>query len=215
VTHRSIPMLRWICASLVTATAAAAAPLPAHYAPLFEKGKTWVYDTRHITFGAEDDKTGKPTHLTERDKVTCKVIEVTRRAGAAVSHITCDKDLGRKFDLAGFWIGTDKGLWRSAEDQAPDAGAIEDLQKAPMRIAGQPKVFEKIIHEGIDPKHDTILIGVRESSKIKGWCAYEDTTNADPDGGHVSVCYGADLGIESGYDDVGGSLDKLEYTVRR
>lgn len=214
MTHRSIAMLRWIAASLAVSAVAAADPLPAHYAPMFDKGKTWVYDIRHVTFGAEDETTGKPTHLTERDKVTCKVIEVRKRAGATIGHITCDKDLGRKFELPGFWVATDQGLWRFADAEAPDPSAVKELLRTPPRIAGRPKVVEKITHEGLDPKHDTILTGVRESPKIKGWCTYEDTTSADPDGGHVSVCYAPGIGIESGYDDVGGSLDKLEYTAR-
>jgi len=210
-------MRRVVLATLLMASVASAAPaLPAHYAAMFDKGKTWVYDWKLVTFGAEDDKTGKPTRNTERGKVTCKVIDVTRRAGPAVAHITCDQELGRKFVVPGYWVGTDKGLWRLGEsEQAPDADAIKAALKEPAQIAGAPNVFEKVTHvEFFDKNHNTILTGVRESPKIKGWCAYEDTANADPDGGHVATCYGPGIGIESGYDDVGGELNRLEYTAR-
>lgn len=207
-------MRRWILTSLLVSSVAGAAPaLPAHYAPLFEKGRTWVYDWSLVTFGAEDENTGKPTRNTDRGKVTCKVAEVAHRAGAAIAHIRCDQDLGRKFVVAGTWLGTAKGLWRIADDA--DAEAIRDAQKEPPNIAGQPKPFEKVTHvDFFDKKHDTILTGVRESAKIKGWCAYEDSSNADPDGGRIVTCFGPGIGIESGYDDVGGELNKLEYTAR-
>lgn len=203
--------MRLIAASLFVSSLAAAAPLPAHYAPLFEKGKTWVYDTRHITFGPDIQHP-----FVEKGHVACKVVEVKRHGGATVSHITCDQDLGRKFDLAGWWRATDKGLARIADDgPAPDANLIVDPEHE-IRIAAQPKVFENIIHDAMamDRKHDRILVGVRESPKIAGWCVYQDTTDIDPDGGHVSICYAPGIGIQSGYDDVGGSLDRLEWTVR-
>lgn len=211
-------MRHWLLGAMLIAAAtsnavAAPAPLPAHYAAMFDKGKTWVYDWSLVTFGAEDEKTGKPTHLTERGKVTCKVAEVTRRGGATVAHITCDQDLGRKFLVAGDWAATDKGLWRIGE--ASDADAIRDALKEPPTIEGQPKVGEKITHVDLfDKKHDTIVTGIRESAKIKGWCAYEDSSNADPDGGRVVTCFAQGIGIQSGYDDVGGTLNKLEYTAR-
>ena len=209
--------VRIIVPLLLGSSIAAAEPLPAHYAPLFERGKSWTYDTSLQYFGGEDDpKTGKPLRHTDRDKATCKVVDVKQRAGAAISHITCDKDLGRKFDVAGFYAGTAEGLWRFAEtDQPPDAAAIRAILKEPPRIAAKPVVVETVRRiEMLDPKHDAIISGVRESPKIHGWCVYEDSSNADPDGGRVSVCYGANIGIQSGYDDVGGELNKLEFTVR-
>ena len=208
------PVLRWIAASLVISAVAAAkpAPLPAHYAPLFERGKTWVYDTSLQYWGGED----KPTRHTEHDKVTCKVVEVAQRAGATISHITCDKGLGRKFDVPGFYAGTAAGLWRFGDaDQPPDADTVRAILREPPLIAGAPTVAEKVTRTGLfDPKHDTILTGVRESPKIQGWCAYEDTSNADPDGGRVVACYGPSVGIQSGYNDVGGELNKFEFTAR-
>lgn len=210
--------MRLIIPLLLVSTVAAAEPLPAHYAPLFERGKTWVYDTSLQYFGGEDDpKTGKPLRHTDRDKVTCKVVDVAKRSGAMISHITCDKDLGRKFDVAGYYACTAEGLWRFGEsEQPPDADTIKELLKEPPQIAAKPVVVEKVRRvEMLDPKHDTIISGVRESPKIHGWCVFEDSSNADPDGGRVVACYGANIGIQSGYDDVGGELNKFEFTVRQ
>jgi hypothetical protein len=209
--------VRSLIGLMLVSSVVAADPLPAHYAPMFESGKSWVYDTSLQYFGGEEDpKTGKPLRHTDHDKVTCKVIDVTKRAGATISHITCTKDLGRKLEVAGYWVGTASGLWRSADtEQAPDAAAIKDLEKEPPRIAASPVVFEKIRHiDSLDPKHDAITTGVRESPKIHGWCAYEDSSNADPDGGRVVACFGDGIGIQSGYNDIGGSLNKFEFTVR-
>ena len=207
-------MLRWISASLVISAVASADPaaLPAHYAPLFDQGKTWVYDTSLQYWGGDD----KPARRTDRDKVACKVVEVTHRAGATISRITCDKDLGRKFEVPGYYAGTAKGLWHFAEpDHAPDADAIREILKEPPLVAAQPVVVETVRHiDSLDKKHDTIISGVRESAKIKGWCVYEDSSHADPDGGRVVACYGASIGIQSGYNDIGGELNKFEFTAR-
>jgi hypothetical protein len=209
--------VRSLLGLMLVSSVVSAEPLPAHYAPLFERGKSWVYDTSLQYFGGDEDpKTGKSLRHTDHDKVTCSVVDVTKRAGATISHITCNKDLGRKLEVAGYWIGTTSGLWRFSDpEQPPDADAIKDLEKEPPRIAARPVVFEKLQHVGsLDPKHDTVTIGVRESPKIHGWCAYEDSSNADPDGGRVVACFGAGVGIESGYNDIGGSLNKFEFTVR-
>ncbi len=206
--------MRSLLGLVLLSSVAAAEPLPAHYAHLFERGKSWVYDTSLQVFGDEDLKTGKPLRHTDRDKVTCRVAEVTQHAGATLSHITCNKDLGRKFEVVGYWLGTARGLWRFADPgQAPDAAAIADIQKEPPQIVANPVAFEKVRHvDFLDPKHDTVTTGVRESPKIHGWCAYEDSSNADPDGGRVVLCFAN--GLQSGYNDIGGTLDKFEFTVR-
>lgn len=193
---------------LVSSMAAAEPALPAHYAPLFERGRTWIYDTSLKEFGE-----AKP--IITRAKVTCTVGEVTKHGAAMVSHITCDRDPSPKLELPGYWVGTAAGLWRLEDrDQAPDADAIARIQREPPQIAGKPVVFETARKvELFDPAHDTILTGVRASAKINGWCAYEDSANADPDGGRIVTCYGPGIGIQSGYNDVGGSLNKFEYTV--
>ena len=122
------------CAALlvlvVAAHARADAPkLPAHVAPLFEKGRVWVYDTAITTWGPDDPKTGKPARKTDRDKVTCKVAEVVTRAGVAVSHVTCDKGI-YKLKVAGSYAGTPAGLWRVGGDDVP---ADDDIKAARAR----------------------------------------------------------------------------------
>lgn len=200
-------LLGFVFLSSIGSSIAAADPaLPAHYAPLFERGKTWVYDTALKEFG-------DPRPIVTRAKVTCTVGEVTKRGAAMVSHITCDRDPSPKLELPGYWVGTAAGLWHLG-DEAPDADAIAQIQSEPPRIAGKPMAFETARKvELFDPAHDKIITGVRVSPKIHGWCAYEDSSNADPDGGRIVTCYGPGIGIQSGYNDVGGSLNKLEYTV--
>lgn len=201
---------------LVVGHAGADAPkLPAHVAPLFEKGRTWVYDTAITYWGAEDPRTGKPTRKTDREKVTCKVADVATRAGAAVSHVTCDKD-SSKLKVAGFYAGTPAGLWRVGVDEVPTELDVKEALAGPPLIAAVPKPFEKVTKAGgADPKHDTLIDGLRESPRTGGWCLYGDSSKADPDGGRIVQCFAPGIGIESGYNDVGGELNKFEYTARR
>jgi hypothetical protein len=191
--------------------------LAAHIAPMFERGKTWVYDISLQRWGDIDPRTDKPTRHTDHDKVTCKVSEVVQRAGVPVSRVTCDKDLGWKFPVAGCYAGTAGGLWRIiCETGLPDADEVRTVLHDPPLIATAPTVFEKVSRMGgPDPKHDLAITGLRESPKIGGWCTYGDTSKGDPDGGRIVECYAPGIGIESGYNDVGGELNKLEYTVRR
>lgn len=193
-------------AALISLTSVAAAePLPAHYAAMFERGKTWVYDTSVQYFGGE-----QPARKhTDRDKVTCTVANVSRRSGAEVAFITCDKEL-RKLEVAGYWVANATGLWHAIE--TPD---LTELFKEPPRILAKPVAFERTRKiEFLDPKHDTVTTGVRASPKINGWCTYEDSSNADPDGGRVVTCFAPGIGIQSGYNDIGGELNKFEFTAR-
>jgi len=205
-----------LLALVLSARAGADGPtLPAHVAPLFEKGRVWVYDTAITYWGPDDPKTGKQTRKTDREKVTCKVEAVATRAGAKVSHVTCDKDI-YKLHVAGFYAGTPAGLWRVGFDEVPaDDDLVAALAEPPL-IAAAPKTFEKVTKAGgPDPKHDTLIEGLRTSPKTGGWCLYGDSSKADVDGGRIVQCFAPGVGIESGYNDVGGELNKFEYTVRR
>jgi hypothetical protein len=198
---------------LIPAVAVADAPkLAPHVAPLFEKGKTWTYDTALTVWGG--DGVGAPKRVTSREKIACKVVDVTMHAGALVSHVTCDKPSSRKLRIAGFYMGNNAGLWRVGLEDAPTDDDLAAALKEPPLIATKPKVFEKLTKiGGPDPKHDTVIDGLRESPK-GGWCLYGDSAGADPDGGRIVECFAPGVGIASGYNDVGGELNKFEYTAR-
>jgi hypothetical protein len=199
---------------ILVAAAHADAPKPpklaAHYAPLFEKGRTWVYDTSLTTWADSD---GKKKH-TDRGVVTCTVVDVATRVGAMFSHVTCDKDDNRKFRVAGYYAATGAGMWSFRSDDLPTDEDLTRWMKEPPAIAAKPKVSRRVRKMGgPDPKHDDIIEGIRATSG--GWCVYEDSGNADVDGGKTSVCYVAGIGIANAEDDVGGELNDFAYIARR
>jgi len=210
---RSAPLL------LLLAASAGAEPRPklaAHYAALFENGRTWVYDTS-LTFysGSEDEHTHKMLKQTDRSTVTCKVADVVTRKSALVSHITCAPDSNRKFHVDGYWAGTAKGLWSLGRDEAPGDDELAEILKDPPVIAAAPKAFRKVEKDkdSLDTKHNEFIHGIKAAPG--GWCVFADSTNGDPDGGVQTTCYIAGVGIANSLDDIGGELNRFEYTARR
>jgi len=199
-----------VVAPIVNAAPDAGIALAPHIAPMFEKGRTWVFDTAFTSWKTDVEK------ATARAKVTCKVVSVTPSKRFVLSHVTCSKldVLGRKFPVPGYYVGTAAGLWYlpANDDKEPTADDIHSRLAEPPTIASAPKPFEKVSKDSIESR--PYIDGLRPSAKGDGWCVYSDTSKL-ADGGHTSLCYLNGIGIESGFDDVGGELARLEYTARR
>lgn len=186
--------------------------LAPHIAPIFQKGRTWTFDTAQTNWAADYD--GKKT-TTKRGKVTCQVASVSLTPKRALARITCDADL-RKLQIAGYWIANAKGVSYIGfpDDPPPSEEDLLSLLAQPPLMGARPKPFEKATKvEGIDPANDIVIEGLRASSKAGGWCVYSDSSKLI-DGGRVVQCFGPAAGFESGYNDVGGELDRFEYGVR-
>lgn len=205
-----------IRAALIVAVLAGSAhakgpALAPHIAPIFEAGRTWTFDTAQTNWAGPDGK----KKATTRGKVTCKVASVNITAKRALARITCSADL-RKLAIAGYWLANEKGLVYIGfpDDPPPSEEDLAVLLAQPPLMTAAPKPFEKATKvDSPDPGHDTVIEGLRASSKAGGWCVYNDTSKL-VDGGRVVQCFGPAAGFESGYNDVGGELDRFEYSVR-
>lgn len=185
--------------------------LAPHVAPIFEAGRTWTFDTAVTRWGDPDMRTKAKT----RGKVVCKVASTSVTAKRALAKITCDADLP-KLALAGYWVAGPKGLYYIGvpDEPAPSEQDLAELLAQPPLLPAAPKAFEKVSKvEMPEPEPSTMIQGLRASAKAGGWCVYEDTTKLT-DGGRVVRCFAPRSGFESGYDDVGGELDRFEYSVR-
>jgi hypothetical protein len=202
-----------VAAIVIAGVARAAPPLPAHVAPMFELGRTWTYALALTTWGGDgSEPPGKIPKVTEHARATCTVIAAAQRPAARLSLIACDAGGYRKLRIAGWYAANARGLWSLPYEAPGDDDIADALEQAPL-IAGSPVASRTISHlGGLDPKHDTIVAGVRAQGRA--WCTYADSSDADPDGGTVSTCFTAGVGISSGLDDTGGELNRFEYTLQ-
>lgn len=206
--------IRAALALLVVLTGAAEAKrlvLAPHIAPIFDQGRTWTFDTASTHWGDPDMKTTS----TSRGKVTCKVESASVTAKRALAKVTCDLEL-RKLNLAGYWVANARGLYYIGfpDDPPPTEEAMAALAADTPHLPAKPKAFEKVTRTEAGPDTFANLIeGLRASAKSGGWCVYGDTSKFI-DGGRVVQCFAPGSGFESGYNDVGGELDRFEYAVR-
>ena len=209
--------MRLALALLAVATTADAAPprLARHIAPMFELGRTWVYDTSLTTWGDQDEH-GKLSKATSHKVVTCKVVAVGELRGAATSHITCD-DNSWKLTIPGYYLGTPAGLfeYRDTGDAKPADDDLAAILDQPPLIASAPRPFRKISRntQSLEPVHNVYVNGIRTTPG--GWCVYDDSSDDGPDGGKTSTCFVAGIGIASGGDDRGGELNDFRFSIHK
>jgi hypothetical protein len=84
-------------AMLCVSSAAAAAPrLASHYAPLFEKGRSWTYQLALTNFDVVQRKDGTSKSVKMKPEIstfTCTVTAVLAFPEAVVSTIECDREI--------------------------------------------------------------------------------------------------------------------------
>ncbi len=153
-------------------------------AALFEAGRTWVYDVTTTTYDIANWGS-----LTRPPKVTTHAVVTCTASGSA---ITCDGPL--EPPVAGRYASTADGLERE--------GALV--------LAAKPKAFRRVAHD--DAMHADRISGVRAGRG--GWCAFEDSSDVDPDGASTEQCF-APTGIQSGdFDGGGGDWRRVSYRLR-
>jgi hypothetical protein len=157
-----------IAVALVATTRVAAATPAKHYARLFVKSATFVYEVKVTTLGPiADTPFQKPLGLqTTTSTVTCKVTDVVKVGKALATEIECD-DAASNLDLgiAGRYVATAKGLYFYRGGTLPTSTA--DLALADeLLIASTPK---RTIERGDGAIH-TLLYRAKE-----GWCEFRYT----------------------------------------
>jgi hypothetical protein len=189
-----------VLAILCSSSAALADPkLPAHYAGLFENGRTWTYELAVTDFdhverpdGTLQAVRGKPV----RSKFTCTVADVT----GVVATITCDKEIDSvySFRVDGQWVATKTGIAR-------DEGG-------PVLVGARPKVTRTRTKTEFGGH---LVIAV--TSPAKGtWCNVEDTTKYGAgDGAITTVCFKAGAIASGKLDYHGGTPRIVEYKLVR
>ena len=178
-----------------SSAARAEAKLPAHYAALFENGRTWTYELSVTGFdfverpdGTMKAVPGKPV----RSTFSCTVTEVA----ANVATITCDKEIDSaySFRVDGAWVATKAGIAR-------DEGG-------PALVPARPRVSRTRTKTDFGGH---LVIAV--TSPAKGtWCNVVDTTKYGAgDGAITTVCLDAG-GVASGKLDYHGGTPRIvEY----
>lgn len=204
-------------AVLLSSTIASAdSRLPAHYAALFDAAATWTYELERTTWDYDqiqhEANVRKWKKKTEKlAPITCKVERVARFGVRALAEITCDRDEGWKFPIAGTYLASPSGLRRYNNVAWPttpeDLGADTEHE---LLVAAAPKARTKTTREGEQggPRYALTLSVTRERG---AWCTTQKTRGA-PHDGEITLCYAS--GIVRGRNDVSGELDDLRYRAR-
>ena len=203
----------------VSSTAAAAPKLASHYAPLFEKGRTFTYALSVINFDYVEKKDGTYKSVKMKPELstfTCAVTAVVAFSDAVVSTIQCDReiDTAYSFRVDGTWVATKAGVWRAgdAADTLPASPAdIEKLAAPPMRAS--PRVSTKRTKDDFGGFYTESVTSPRSGT----WCTNSDTTKAGAgDGAIETVCFSAGKGVSRGlFDYYGGTPRIVEYTLKK
>lgn len=205
-------------AILLTSTIAGAdSRLPAHYAKLLTAGSTWTYEVSRTTWDY-DQLQNEPDAKKWKKKteklapITCKVARVQAFGTRSVSEVTCDREEGWKFIVAGIYFADRGGLYRynSIEWPASLAEMGKDADHT-LLVAASPKTLTKRTREGDanSALHYTVTHTVRRDGKA--WCI-SDSTSGAPHDGTSTTCFGGT--ITRIRNDVGGELDDLVFRVK-
>jgi hypothetical protein len=192
-----IAALAILCAS---SAALADAKPPAHYAALFEKGRTWTYELAVTDFdyverpdGTVRAVPGKPV----KSRFTCTVADVAGN----VATVTCDKEIDSaySFRVDGQWVATRTGIAR-------DEGG-------PVLVGVRPKVRRTRTKTDFGGYMVTAVTSPAKDT----WCSVDDTTKYGAgDGAITTVCFKAGVGVASGkFDYYGGTPRIVEYKIVR
>ena len=202
----------------VSTTATAAPKLASHYAPLFEKGKTFTYALSVTNFDYIENKTGTVKGVKmkpERSTFTCSVTAVIELPDAVVSTIHCDReiDTAYSFRVDGMWVATKAGVWRAGSDTDTLPGSLADIEKPavpPMRVS--PRVSTKRTKDDYGGFYTESVTSPRKGT----WCTNSDTTKSGAgDGAIETVCFAAGKGVSRGLlDYYGGTPRIVEYTLQ-
>jgi hypothetical protein len=180
-----------------------AARYPAHYAALFEAGRSWTYQVE-TTHTIPDEPPDVETAL-----VRCKVAGTGAFDGGTWSQIDCDGDFGQQQPVAGVWVADARGLYRL--DAAP--GTAAELDPEYLRMPATPEATSEDIID--DPFGDGPQpIGSRSVSPAgEGWC-FALTTEVG-DAAWDEQCFGPE-GITNGTVGwSGGSDHETRYELVR
>ena len=203
----------------VASTASAAPKLASHYAPLFEKGRTWTYDLAITNFDYVETKAGTYKSKKMKPEVstfTCSVTAVVAFPEAVVSTIQCDReiDTAYSFRVDGTWIATKAGVWRAGDaiDKLPASAAEVELIAAPPMRAN-PQVRSKRTKDDFGGYYTESVTSPRKGT----WCTHSDTTKSGiGDGAIETVCFAAGKGVSRGlFDYYGGTPRIVEYTLAK
>lgn len=198
-----------VLAVVCTASTATAAPkLASHYAPLFEKGRTFVYKLSVINFDYIERKDG--TYKTVKMKpelstFTCRVTSVEESPDRVVSMVECDKndaDSSHGFRPDGMWSATKAGVWRG------EVGAT-----VPPLIRARPTVRSKRTKDSFGGSYAESVTSPRKGT----WCATSDSSKTGAgDGAIDSICFTAGAGVTRGVFDYYGGIPRIvEYTLKK
>jgi hypothetical protein len=174
---------------------------PAHYAALFEPGKSWTYHVE-TTHSIPDE----PPDV-EKVMVRCKVAGTGAFDGGTWSQIDCDGDFGQQQPVAGVWVADARGLYRL--DAAP--GTAAELDPAYLRMPAAPEASSEDIID--DPFGDGPQpIGSRSvSQEGDGWC-FELTTEVG-DAAWDEQCFGPEGIVKGAVGWSGGSDHETKYEL--
>ena len=195
----------------ISGTATAAPRLASHYAPMFEKGRTWTYDLSVTDFDLGETPTAsmhavkrKPRHSAFR----CSVTNVVTFPEAVVATIHCDTEIDSNyaFRVDGMWVATKDGVFRAGGDEDVLPASAKDINLAPPLVRANPKVARA--------KRKTDYGGVvveAVTSPANGtWCTMVDTTQYGAgDGAITTECFQAGVGLASGVLDYHGGTPRI------
>ena len=114
--------------------AARAAPkLARHYAPLFEKGKTFRYRLSVASFDYMENPDGTlraAKRKPELSTLTCTVAQVIEFPQAVVASVTCDREIDSDYAFRpdGMWVASKAGVWRTGAASDPMPASAAELE---------------------------------------------------------------------------------------
>jgi hypothetical protein len=200
----------------VSGTAIAAPRLASHYAPMFDKGRTWTYELSVTDFDYVEKPNGS-MHAVKmkprRSSFRCSVTNVVTFPEAVVATIHCDTEIDSNYGFRadGMWVATKDGVFRAGGDEDALPASAKDISFAPPLIRANPKAARA--------KRKTDYGGVvveAVTNPAKGtWCTTADTTQYGAgDGAITTECFQAGVGLASGvFDYHGGTPRIVEYRL--
>ncbi len=201
----------------MSSTAMGAPKLASHYAPLFEKGKTFRYQLSVVEFDLVERKDGSYKSVKMKPVLstfTCTVAEVITFTEAIVSSVQCDREIDPSYGFRpdGMWVATKAGAWRAggATDTLPASAAEIEMQTPTMRKV--PQLARKRTKDDFGGHFTETVTSPRPGT----WCANSDTTMAGAgDGAIETTCFTAGAGITRGrFDYYGGTPRIIDYKLK-
>jgi hypothetical protein len=101
--------------------------LPAHYAKLFDAGRSWRY---HV-------KSGENTEPRVDEIVSCRVTNVGQQGELRISTITCDA-VPDDTAIGGVYVASSRGLWRASYGGDSPETSIAQLVQGPPDLDARP-----------------------------------------------------------------------------